>query len=153
MDTIRLQAIATVHNRITAPVDTGWGKVQSSIVLMPEWEGGFDGLGQFSHVLILTYLHQVAAREQLVPVRRHPRNRPDMPLLGVFSQRARVRPNPIGVTACEIVGVDAKELIVRGLDAIDGTPVLDVKPYVPVFDRIESPVVPPWVDELLADYR
>ena len=153
MEAIRLQAIGTVHNKITEPVDTGWGNVQSSIVLKPEWEGGFDGLDQFSHALILTYLHQVATRDQPVPPRRHPRNRTDMPLLGVFSQRARVRPNPIGVTACEIVAVDSRELIVKGLDAIDGTPVLDVKPYVPIFDRIESPIVPPWVDELLADYR
>jgi tRNA-Thr(GGU) m(6)t(6)A37 methyltransferase TsaA len=153
MDNITLRAIARVRNDITQPVDTGWGNVQSAIVLKPEWEGAFDGLDQFSHALILTYLHQVAAGHPKIPVRRHPRNRADMPLLGVLSQRARVRPNPIGVTACEIISADARELIVRGLDAIDGTPVLDVKPYVPLFDRIESPVVPPWVNELFTDYR
>ena len=150
---ITLNSIGTVKNEVIEPVDTGWGSVQSTIVLNPEWAGAFDGLDTFSHALILTFLHQVAARHAKIPAQRHPRNRDDLPLLGVFSQRARVRPNPIGVTACEIVGVDTRELIVMGLDAINGTPILDVKPYVPLFDRIESPVVPSWVNELLADFR
>ncbi len=150
---ITLDPIGIVKNTVTEPVDTGWGSVQSAIVLEARWTGAFDGLDQFSHALILTYLHRVAARHPEIPARRHPRNRDDMPLLGVFSQRARVRPNPIGVTACAIVSVSARELIVRGLDAINDTPVLDVKPYVPVFDRVESPVVPAWVNQLLSNYR
>lgn len=150
---ITLRPVGIVKNTVIEPVDTGWGSVQSTIVLDTQWAGAFDGLDQFSHALILTYLRQVAARHPEIPARRHPRNRHDMPLLGVFSQRARVRPNPIGVTACAIVGVSANEMIVRGLDAINGAPVLDVKPYVPQFDRVESPVVPAWVEKLMTDYR
>ena len=150
---ITLTPIGTVRNTVTEPTDTGWGQIESTIVLDEQWAGAFDGLDQFSHALVLTFLHRVAERHTAIPARRHPRNRDDMPLLGVLAQRARVRPNPIGVTACAIVRVKAHELLVRGLDAIDGTPVLDVKPYVPLFDRIESPTVPLWVNELMSDYR
>jgi len=75
-----------------------------------------------------------------------------MPEVGILSQRAKNRPNPIGVTAVEIVHVEADVLEVRGLDAIDGTPVLDIKPYYPVYDRIAGAAVPEWVDELMKGY-
>jgi tRNA (Thr-GGU) A37 N-methylase len=74
-----------------------------------------------------------------------------MPEVGIFAQRAKHRPNSIGVTAVELVTVEGNVVIVRGLDAIDGTPVLDVKPYIPVFDRREAET-PGWVDELMKDY-
>lgn len=150
---ITLNPIGIVRNSVTEPVDTGWGDVESAIILDEQWAGAFDGLDQFSHAVILTFLHRIAERHATVPVHRHPRNRDDMPLLGVLAQRARVRPNPIGVTACAIIRVDSRELRVRGLDAIDGTPVLDVKPYVPLFDRIESPTTPAWVNVLMPDYQ
>ncbi len=75
-----------------------------------------------------------------------------MPEVGILSQRAKDRPNPIGVTAVEIVKVVEDCLEVKGLDAIDGTPVLDIKPYFPQYDRVASPAVPAWVDELMKDY-
>jgi tRNA-Thr(GGU) m(6)t(6)A37 methyltransferase TsaA len=152
METIILTPVGYVRNKTTDPVDSGWGKVESRIQLEPRWSGALAGLEEFSHVQILTYLHQIAAEDRIVPAQRRPRGRADMPLLGVFAQRARVWPNPIGLTACAIVKVGAGELVVRGLDAIDGTPVLDIKPYVPLFDRIESPVVPAWASRLFEDY-
>ena len=152
METITLTPIGYVRNKVASPVDSGWGAVESRIVLDPQWTGALEGLEEFSHAQVLTYLHQVAAEDRIVPAQRRPRGRTDMPLLGVFAQRARVRPNPIGLTACSIVKVGPGELIVRGLDAIDGTPVLDIKPYVPLFDRIESPLVPTWANRLFEDY-
>jgi len=152
METITLTPVGYVRNNVTDPLDSGWGAVESRIVLEPQWAGAFDGLEEFSHIQILTYLHKIVAEDRTVPAQRRPRGRADMPLLGVCAQRARVRPNPIGLTACAIVKVGAGELIVRGLDAIDGTPVLDIKPYVPLFDRIESPVVPAWAKQLFEDY-
>ena len=74
-----------------------------------------------------------------------------MPLVGIFSQRGKDRPNTIGVTAVEIISVEEQFITVRGLDAIDGTPVLDIKPYYPVFDKREA-VVPEWVNRLMEDY-
>jgi tRNA-Thr(GGU) m(6)t(6)A37 methyltransferase TsaA len=152
METVTLTPIGHVRNSVVSPVDSGWATVESRIVLEPQWAGALDGLGDFSHVQIVTYLHKIAAEDLAVPAQRRPRGRADMPLLGVFAQRARVRPNPIGLTACAIVSVGRTELVVLGLDAIDGTPVLDIKPYVPVFDRVESPVVPAWTKQLFEGY-
>ena len=75
-----------------------------------------------------------------------------MPEVGIFAQRAKHRPNPIGITAVELVTREGNVLKVRGLDAIDGTPVLDIKPYYPAFDLIEKPEVPEWVKRLMLDY-
>ena len=144
METFTLSPIGHVRNRVVSPVDSGWGAVESRIVLEPQWTGALDGLAEFSHVQILTYLHQIAAEDQDVPAQRRPRGRADMPLLGVFAQRARVRPNPIGLTACAIVAAKRGELIVRGLDAIDGTPVLDIKPYAPGQGAATGVKVPDW---------
>jgi len=152
MQTITLTPIGYVRNKVASPVDSGWGAVESRIVLEPQWVGALDGLEEFSHAQILTYLHQIAAEDLAVPAQRRPRGRSDMPLLGVFAQRARVRPNPIGLTACAIVSVGRTELVVLGLDAIDGTPVPDIKPYVPMFDRVESPTVSAWANRLFEDY-
>jgi len=75
-----------------------------------------------------------------------------MPQIGIFAQRARHRPNPIGITAVRLIGVEGRVLSVRGLDAIDGTPVLDIKPYFPVYDHDSGAVVPEWVERLMKGY-
>lgn len=83
---------------------------------------------------------------------RHPRERPDLPRLGIFAQRGRHRPNAIGVTTVSVESVALGSLFVTGLDAIDGTPVLDVKPHFPIFDAPPNPRVPEWVSRLMAGY-
>ena len=93
--------------------------------------------------------HEFVAERDLT---RRPRGRADMPELGIFAQRGKQRPNPLGVTAVEIVRVAAPILTVRGLDAVDGTPVLDVKPYFPQFDRRSDARVPEWVERLMRGY-
>jgi len=83
---------------------------------------------------------------------RHPRNRADWPSIGIFAQRAKARPNRIGVTVCQLLEVHGLHLRVSGLDAIDGTPVLDVKPYLAQFAPRTATRQPAWVDELMAAY-
>ena len=75
-----------------------------------------------------------------------------MPEIGLLAQRSKHRPNPIGVTTVRLVGVGDGELAVRGLDAVNGTPVLDVKPWFPAFDLPDGARVPGWVERLMADY-
>ena len=75
----------------------------------------------------------------------------NMPLVGIFSQRGKNRPNQIGITSVEIIAVTDDTLVVKGLDAVDGTPVLDIKPYYPVYDKKEA-TVPEWVDRLMEHY-
>ena len=74
-----------------------------------------------------------------------------MPLVGIFSQRGKNRPNRIGLTSVEIIAVTDDTLVVKGLDAVDGTPALDIKPYYPVYDRKDA-TVPEWVDRLMEHY-
>ena len=149
--TVELRAIGSVSSPVGDRTDSGWGDVVARITLEPEYAGALTGLDSFSHALVLTYLHQ-ARFDPAKHLRRRPQGREDMPEVGILSQRAKNRPNPIGVTAVEIVGVGEDFLDVKGLDAIDGTPVLDVKPYFPQYDRVPSPSVPAWVDELMKDY-
>jgi tRNA-Thr(GGU) m(6)t(6)A37 methyltransferase TsaA len=100
----------------------------SEIHLNDELVPSLDGIKDFSHVFILFWLNQITA-EQRRTLKIHPRGRMDLPLVGVFAARTNLRPNPIGLTLCELLNVDGNVLTVRGLDAFDGTPVLDVKPY------------------------
>ena len=146
-----MERIGVVCNDVTEPVDHGWARVVSEVVLNEGLADGLDGIDAFSHVLILFWMHRAAEAEP-VRMRRHPQGREDMPEVGIFAQRARHRPNPIGVTAVELLRRDKNRLVVRGLDAINGTPVLDVKPYVPRFDGIDGPRVPAWMDRLMERY-
>ena len=146
-------AIGWVGCERTTPEDDDWGDVESTIELdrqrfTPEV---LAGLTDFSHIDVVFLMDQVDATKVNLGA-RHPRNREDWPLVGIFAQRAKGRPNTIGVTTCELVTVDGLTITVRGLDAIDATPVLDIKPHMREFQP-RSPVrQPEWVSELMRDY-
>ncbi|MFN8588718.1 MAG: SAM-dependent methyltransferase [Candidatus Eisenbacteria bacterium] len=150
---IALESIGTVHNTRTHTGDEDWGSVVSTLTLEPAFASGLEGLESWSHALVVFYMHHDPG-DEAPPTdwRRRPRGRADMPLAGVFAQRGRMRPNVIGVTAVKIERVEPGRLVVRGLDAIDGTPVLDLKPYAPVFDRVADARVPDWFDTLMRGY-
>jgi tRNA-Thr(GGU) m(6)t(6)A37 methyltransferase TsaA len=143
--------IGVVYNAVKEPIDEGWGRVESEIVLDETFADGLDGIETFSHLLILYWMHRAAEAEP-VRMRRRPQGRAEMPEVGIFAQRARHRPNPIGVTAVQLLHRDKNRLVVRGLDAINGTPVVDVKPYVPAYDAVDSPRVPAWINQLMERY-
>jgi tRNA-Thr(GGU) m(6)t(6)A37 methyltransferase TsaA len=146
-----MEPIGVVRNAVREPTDEGWGRVVSEVVLDEAFAAGLDGIEEFSHVLILYWMHRAAETEP-VRMRRRPQGRADMPEVGIFAQRARHRPNPLGVTAARLLRRDGRRLVVQGLDAIDGTPVVDVKPYVPQFDSVETPRVPEWFHRLMEGY-
>ncbi len=148
---INIVPIGSVKSSVTELVDENWGNVTSRINLFPEYKGSLVGLGDFSHLIVITYLHKA----KYIPskhLQRRPRGMESMPEVGIFSQRVKDRPNPIGVTAVEIISVGDDYIDVRGLDAIDATPVIDIKPYYPHYDKIETPRIPEWVDRLMKDY-
>ncbi len=149
--TIRIEPIGHVSSPVTEPVDDGWGEVVSEVRLKPELAAGLTDLESFSHVIVVFWMHDAKFDPASDLTRRH-RGRADMPETGIFAQRARHRPNRIGITPVTLLGVDGATVKVRGLDAIDGTPVLDVKPYMPVFDRVDEATVPEYIDRLMADY-
>ena len=128
MDAIALAVIGNVESPVKQQTDEHWGNIESRVVLLPEYRQGLRGLAMFSHALIVTWLHEARFDPARHLVRR-PRGQADMPGVGIFSQRAKDRPNPIGITTVRIVRMEPDELVVRGLDVIDGTPVIDIKPY------------------------
>jgi tRNA (adenine37-N6)-methyltransferase len=148
---MELRPIGVVKSPVKEAVDKDWGDVISEIRLEPEYAGGLTGLEDFSHIQVVFFMHQATWNPAADLIRR-PRGRADMPLVGIFAQRARHRPNPIGLTTVALVGVKNNVLAVRGLDAIDGTPVLDIKPYNPGFDTREEVKVPEWMSRLMAGY-
>jgi tRNA (adenine37-N6)-methyltransferase len=120
--------------------------VLSQIVIRDELVEGLSGISGFSHLFVLFYLNQVTLDQRKI-LKVHPRGRQDMPLTGVFAARTMLRPNPIGLTLVELVKVNNNVLTVRGLDAYDGTPVLDLKPY-DFWDMVENAKVPDWWKKL-----
>jgi len=151
LDDIRCQPIGRVVSPVTAPQDRNWGKVQCVIEVVPELAPGLLGLSDFSHAVVVTFLH-AAHYETARHLTRRPQGRDDMPVVGIFAQRAKDRPNPIGVTAVRVISVVDDRVTVTGLDAIDGTPVLDIKPYYPQYDAPDGVAVPDWVNRLMEDY-
>lgn len=129
-----------------------WADVESRIELNPRYAKGLAGLGEFSHVVVVFHLDRIPAFDPAKQLTRNPRGMESLPPVGVFAQRTKFRPNPIGVTAVELVAIDDKGITVRGLDALDGTPVLDIKPYIPAFERKDDVRLPAWVDSMMDGY-
>jgi len=118
----------------------------SQIIVHHELTEALAGIEDFSHLFVLFWLHEISG-EQRKTLKVHPRGRKDLPLLGVFATRTMLRPNPIGLTLVELVKVEGNVLTVRGLDALDGTPVLDIKPFDP-WDTAKDAKVPRWWTKL-----
>jgi tRNA-Thr(GGU) m(6)t(6)A37 methyltransferase TsaA len=148
---ITLRPIGVVRSPVTEGRDDGWGDVVAELRLDPSLAHGLDGITAFSHVVVIYWMHEATFDEARDLVRR-PRGRDDMPELGIFAQRAKHRPNPIGITAVRLIGRDGAVLRVQGLDAIDGSPVLDIKPYASHFDCVRDPVEPDWLARLMDGY-
>jgi len=144
--------IGVVKCPVTAMSQGNWAKVESEIHLDPRYAPGLQGLAGFSHVIVVFYLHQATGFDPAKQLLRRPRGMESMHEVGVFAQRTKYRPNPIGVSSVELVAVRDNVVVVRGLDALDGTPVLDIKPYMPVFDRIADARTPDWVAHVMEGY-
>ena len=145
------EPIGIVKSPVKEEVDKDWGKVISEIHIDKKFADGLSGIDSFSHILVIFDMHQSSWTPKNDLVRR-PQGRTDMPFIGIFAQRAKHRPNPIGITSVRLLTVEGNILKVQGLDAIDETPVLDIKPYFPKYDRVVDSRNPEWVDRLMLDY-
>ncbi len=114
----------------------------SKIIVNRNLDAALEGISGFSHLFVMFWLNQIKEEQRLM-LKVHPRGRTDLPLTGVFAVRTMLRPNPIGLTLVELIAVEDNILTVKGLDAFDGTPVLDIKPY-DHWDIAENPRVPNW---------
>ncbi|MCK5159273.1 MAG: tRNA (N6-threonylcarbamoyladenosine(37)-N6)-methyltransferase TrmO [Candidatus Heimdallarchaeota archaeon] len=148
---MNIEPIGFVKNEILHPHNSEWGEEISEIIINKEYAKGLIGLEDFTHAIIVFYMHKASYIEERHLV-RHPQNREELPKIGIFAQRARHRPNPIGITAVQIIGVEENILTVKGLDAINETPILDIKPYFPDFDKREDVTIPDWVQKVMKNY-
>ncbi len=152
MSTFTLRPIATVTSDRKEIKDDDWGEVLSTITLADEFpEEAFHGLETFSHAEVIFLFDQVDP-ERLVNGARHPRNNEEWPKVGIFSQRGKRRPNRLGLTTVEVVSREGRRLKVRGLDAIDGTPILDIKPTMREFLPRTEVTQPAWATVLMKQY-
>lgn len=145
-------AIGTVRNGRTEMSKGQWAGIESRIELEAPYAAGLAGLAEFSHAVVVFHLDRIPPFDPSKQIARNPRGMENLARVGVFAQRTKFRPNPIGVTAVELLAVDAKGIKVRGLDALDGTPVLDIKPYIPAFERKDNVRLPAWVDKMMDGY-
>ena len=148
-----IREIGTVRSARTEAIDDDWGDVESTIALDPERFAPdvLSGLEDFSHLEIVFCFDRVDEAKINLGSRR-PRGNEAWPKVGIFAQRAKARPNRIGITTCELVSVDGLTLRVRGLDAIDGTPIIDIKPYMTEFAPRRATRQPVWSSELMTGY-
>ncbi len=153
MDEIRLVPIGVVRSGRNVVQDDDWDSVPSSIEIDPARfaPDALAGLDTFSHIEVVYWMDRVEDAK-IETGARHPRNNPDWPRVGIFAQRAKNRPNRIGTTVCRVQVIEGLTVKVVGLDAIDGTPVLDLKPWVREFGPRGEVRQPAWMDALMAGY-
>jgi tRNA (adenine37-N6)-methyltransferase len=144
---MNLKPIGIVRNGITDARHHGWRDVISEIIVEEALAGALGGLEECSHLIILYWMHRLTAGRSL-PLTVHPGGHPELPLVGRFATRSPHRPNPIGQATVALLGRAGNVLTVKGLDAIDGTPVLDIKPYMPKYDAAPDARVPTWLTRL-----
>jgi tRNA-Thr(GGU) m(6)t(6)A37 methyltransferase TsaA len=142
---IRIAPIGRVR-RIAPEEDVKDRSLTTKIILKKGFSKTLDGIEDFSHLFIIFWLHEIP-RKGKAPLKVHPRGRAELPLVGAFATRTPNRPNPIGLTLVELVKRDKNTLWVKGLDAYDGTPVIDIKPY-DSWDTAAEARIPEWLKRL-----
>jgi tRNA-Thr(GGU) m(6)t(6)A37 methyltransferase TsaA len=147
-----IEPIGTVHSERSEAVDDHWKSVRSWIELIDELpEESLYGLGDFSHVEIIYYFHKVD-KKKIIVASEHPREDPKWPKVGIFAQRKRARPNLLGATIARIEGIERKRIYLSYFDAIEGTPVIDIKPIFKEYLPLEEIIQPEWVSEVMKEY-
>ncbi len=139
---ISIKPVGIARNREREQHFGGWKNVVSDIAVNKKYREALDGLEGYSHVLVVYWMHK--AKKRVI------KHRPQGigPLVGIFACRCQGRPNPIGISAAKITGRRGNVLSVKGLDVINGTPVLDIKPYTPQYDLVKNARTPKWAEKL-----
>ena len=148
-----VKPVAFVKNARKKIEDDNWSSIISEIELIDTLsEETISGISDFSHLEILYIFHKISPDTILLRA-EHPRENPDFPKVGIFAQRKKNRPNLIGLTTVELIEVRGKKLVVKNLDAIDGTPIIDIKPSMKEFLPKGETKQAAWTVELMKNYR
>ena len=148
---ITMGAIGIVRNQVVDPGEHDWKAMISEIEVEESLTPALKGIGDFSHIIVLYWMHQVSAEQRRL-TQVHPRGKRELPLTGIFATRSPARPNPIGLRMVRLLEQRDNVLKVQGLDAFNGTPVLDIKPYLPEYDSAPKTRVPYWVRRVEASF-
>ena len=142
---IQLVPIGQANNAVKKPALTGWKELVTEIVLDTQYTKGLDGIEDYSHVIIVYWMGQ----EKECHLKHHPQGRTDVPYGGIFACRCPQRPNRIAISTVKLLSRKKNSIEVEGLDILDNTPILDIKPYTPVYDMVHNTRVPVWVSRLV----
>lgn len=147
-----IKPIAFVNNTRKDILDDNWGSIVSTIELAENInDSSLKGINEFSHLEIV-FLFNKVSDDKIQYEARHPRNNKDYPEVGIFAQRGKNRPNKLGVTIVELIEQKQRILIVKGLDALDGTPIIDIKPVMKEFLPKDEVRQPEWSISLMKNY-
>jgi len=144
MGEIKLKPIGFVKNNVKEPRFGNFGNEISEIIVDEEFTDALTGIDDYSHVIIVYWMDRVKG----YVITHRPQGNPNVPIVGIFACRCPQRPNPIAVTTVKLVWHEGNRIKVKGLDILDGTPVIDIKPYWAQYDKVENAKIPAWVNEL-----
>ncbi len=142
--TINLKPIGSVKNNIKKLRFGNFANEVSEIIVNKKFTKALTGIEEYSHIIIVYWMDKV--KDYIITHR--PQANPNVPIVGIFSCRCPQRPNPIGVTTVKLIGRRGNKLKVKGLDILDGTPIIDIKPYWPQYDKVVDGKIPSWVNKL-----
>lgn len=144
MDKIELMPIGFVRNNVKEPRFGNFADEVSEIIVDEKFAEALNGIDDYSHVIIVYWMDKVKDHV----IKHRPQGNPNVPVVGIFACRCPQRPNPVAITTVELVEHKGNEIKVKGLDILDGTPVIDIKPYWPQYDKVENGKIPEWVNKL-----
>ncbi|MBI2580024.1 MAG: tRNA (N6-threonylcarbamoyladenosine(37)-N6)-methyltransferase TrmO [Candidatus Aenigmarchaeota archaeon] len=141
---MRIKPIGFVRNNVKEHRFGHFAGEVSEIVVDEKFSDALDGIEDYSHVIIVYWMDKVKD----YVVKHQPQGNPDVPVVGIFACRCPRRPNPVAITTVKLMGRKGNRITVKGLDVLDGTPVIDIKPYWPQYDKVDKEKIPAWVNKL-----
>ena len=144
MEEITLKPIGFVKNNVKEPRFGNFANEVSEVIVDEKFTEALDGIDDYSYVIIVYWMNKVKD----YVIKHQPQGNPNVPIVGIFACRCPARPNPIAITTVKLLEHKKNKIIVRGLDVLDGTPVIDIKPYWPQYDKVDNGKLPDWVNKL-----
>ncbi len=142
---ITIKPLGFAKNKVAKPMLPNWKSVVSEIVIDKKYTNGLDGIEDYSHVIVVYWMD----KEKECHLKHHPQGREDVPFVGIFACRCPQRPSRIAISTVKLVKRMGNVLKVKGLDIINGTPIIDIKPHTPHYDLVKSAKIPKWVNKLV----
>lgn len=144
MEEIILKPIGLVRNNVKQARFGGFAKEISEIIIDEKFAESLKGIEDYSHIIVVYWMDRI--KDYVITHR--PQGNPEVPIVGIFACRCPQRPNPIAISTVKLLRHEGNKLAIEGLDTLDGTPVIDIKPYWPQYDKVQNEKIPKWVGKL-----